>query len=224
MEDSVFDKMPELERLLETKPFSALTTREKEEVLRHMRQQEYDAYHETIVAGRNRFSRELETLTPDPAMLDRLLEKMEKKSTGRKDFLSVLQKLMTSRVPVYQPAFVIAVIAILTALFFTLNSRNHEIVRYLARTDTVYLEKQAPVLPSQLNQTVQQVEATAAADKKTPSKERFPPATENEVRKQAPPDQYLENAYQKIRFLALTQRRHTASDDSALIRFLVAAN
>jgi len=221
MEDTFFDKMPGLQKLLETKSFSELTGNEKEEVIRNMRQDEYDACHEVIRESKILFAREQKTLAPNPEILRNLLTKMGSSRSKQNQFLLMLQKLFTFRIPAYQPAFILAVFAV---LFFILDNRNHETIRYLPRTDTVYLEKQAPASRSPANQSVNLVTPPAKRIEKTTSYKHSHSTLRTDTTAQSPNDQYVKNAYQKIQLAALLKRGHTASDDSALMKFLVAAN
>lgn len=66
MEESLFEKIPQLERLLETKSFSELSDWEKEAVTQHITQEEYDSYHELILESKGQFAHEHMTVTPKP--------------------------------------------------------------------------------------------------------------------------------------------------------------
>jgi hypothetical protein len=221
MEDIFFDKIPGLQKLLETKSFSELTGKEKEEVLRNMRQDEYDACHEVIIKSKIHFANEQKEMVPHPEILRNLLKKMESRRSKQNHVLMMLQNLFTFRMPVYQPALVFAVFAV---LFFVLNNRNHETIRYLAMTDTVYIEKKTlEILPPE-NQPIHFVTAPAVYSLKTTSNKHSHSALGTDTRAHSPNDQYVKNAYQKIQLAALLKRGHPASDDSALLKFLVAAN
>jgi hypothetical protein len=221
MEESLFEKIPQLEKLLETKSFSELSSMEKEAVTKHMKQDEYDVYHEIILKSKNRFAYENKTITPDPTILNRLLEKMENKRSRRTGVFDMFHKLITFRIPVYQPAFAVTIIAV---LFFILNNRSHETIRYLARNDTIYLEKQIPALPSKMNPSLKVVTMPAASMGKTDSEKPIHTELTNEHIINTHNDHYVENAYQKIRLVTLFKHGHSALEDSALIRLLIAAN
>ena len=209
MEDLFFNKFPGLEKLLETRSFSELTGSEKEEVLSYMSQEMYDAYHEVILESKSQFSHEQKSFLPDPAIRMRLMERMESRRSPGNGPADLLQKFFTFRIPLYQPAFALAFLAM---LFFILPDRSHETVRYLARTDTIYLEKALPAVHPQQNQSVHTVNTPFAVNRKT----KQPTHSHH--------DHYVENAYQKIQLSSLFKRGRSASDDSALMKFLVAAN
>jgi hypothetical protein len=221
MEESLFEKIPQLEELLETKTFSELSGREQEAVTQYMKQEEYNAYHEIILKSKNRFAYENKTITPDPAIHERLLAKMENKRPHQPSVFDILHKLLTTRVPVYQPAFAIAAIVV---LFIILNNKSHETIRYLARNDTIYLGKHIPALPLQKQTSLKIVTVTSTNTKKTDSKKPFHAEMTDERINHTHNDQYVENAYQKIQLVSLFKRGRTALDDSALIRLLIAAN
>jgi hypothetical protein len=208
MEDTFFNKIPGLEKLLETRSFSELTGSEKEEVLRYMSQQMYDAYHEVILESKSHFSHEQKSFVPDPAIHKRLMERMESRRSPGNGVADLLQKLFTFRIPLYQPAFALAVLAV---LFFIIPDRKYETIRYLARTDTIYLEKAIPTVHRQENQSVPKVNTLSAGKRKT----KKPSHSHH--------DHYVENAYQKIQLGSLFKRGSSASDDSASMKFLVAA-
>jgi|APCry1669189204_1035204.scaffolds.fasta_scaffold04094_3 hypothetical protein len=221
MEDSFFDKMPGLQKLLETKSFSELTAKEKDEVLIAIGQDEYDACHAVITESKVHFAKEQKELVPDPAILRNLLKKMESRRSRQNPVLLMLQKLFTFRMPVYQPAFVLAFFAV---LLFVQGNRKHETIRYLAMTDTVYFEKQIPAAIPPGNQSIHPPDAPAVNTVKTTSYKHSHSAAGTDTTGHSPNDQYIKNAYQKIQLAALLKRGHPAFDDSALMKFLVVAN
>jgi len=221
MEDSLFDKIPQLQKLLEDKSFSELSGREKEAVTQYMTQDEYDAYHVTILKSKNRFAYEHKTITPNPAIHTRLLEKMGNRRSLRMSFLEMLHKLLTFRIPVYQPAFTVVVIAV---LFFIQNNKSHETIKYLARNDTIYLEKQIPALASQMTTSSKVVTMPRVIMRKTSPDKPIDTDVTNDSRMATHNYEYVENAYQKIQLITLFKHGHSAMEDSALIRLLIAAN
>jgi len=220
MEDTIFDNMPGLQKLLETKSFSELTNKEKEEVLRNLSQDEYNACHQVIIESKIQFTIEQKKLAPDPEILRRLLNKMGSRRSTQNNVLLMLRNLFTFRVPAYQPALVFAVFAV---LLFVQGNRKHEIIRYLAMTDTVYLEKQIPAAIPPGNQSIHPLTAPAVNTVKTTSYKHSHSAAGTDTTAHSPNDQYIKNAYQKIQLAAILKRGHPAFDDSALMKFLVAA-
>jgi hypothetical protein len=161
------------------------------------------------------------TITPDPEIHKRLLEKMESRRPHRSGISEIFNKLITVRIPVYQPAFAVAVLVV---LFVILNHRNHETIRYIASNDTIYLEKPSPALPIQLAPSLNAVTTSSTSIGKTDSKTQAHPEMKDKSIIHTHNNQYVENAYQKIHLVTLFKRGHSALEDSALIRLLIAAN
>ena len=221
MEESLFEKIPQLEKLLETKSFSELSGREKEAVTQHITQEEYDSYHELILESKGQFAHEQHTNVPNPEIYRSLLEKMNDSKPHGITISEMFHKLITFRIPVYQPAFVVVVLAV---VLFLLNNRSHETIRYIARIDTIYLEKPSPALPIKIAPSLKAVTTSSASIGKTDSKTQVHPEMIAKSLIHTPNDQYVENAYQKIHLATLFKRGHTALDDSALMKLLIVAN
>jgi hypothetical protein len=221
MEESLFEKIPQLERLLETKSFSELSDWEKEAVTQHITQEEYDSYHELILESKGQFAHEHMTVTPNPEIHRRLLEKMNNRKPHRISVSQMFHKLITFRIPVYQPAFVVVVLAII--LFF-MNNRSHETIRYIARNDTIYLEKPSPAPLSQINPKLKVATMPPATTVKKDSAKPSQSEMKDKGIIHTHNDQYVANAYQKIHLANLSKSGHTALDDSALMKLLIAAN
>ena len=136
-------------------------------------------------------------------------------------FLEMLHKLLTFRIPVYQPAFTVVVIAV---LFFIQNNKSHETIKYLARNDTIYLEKQIPALASQMTTSSKVVTMPRVIMRKTSPDKPIDTDVTNDSRMATHNYEYVENAYQKIQLITLFKHGHSAMEDSALIRLLIAAN
>jgi len=219
MEDSLFNQMPGLQKLLETRSFPELTGSEQEEVLKVMNQDAYDAYHEVIMQSKIQFGLEQKTLAPDPSTGIKLLSKMEGRKS-RRTVLWMLQELFTIRIPAYQPAFVLAVLVV---LFFVLKNTNHETIRYSARTDTVYLDKKTPTDMQTANQPPSEKAHPAGTGIKASNKSAHS-ATKNEHAVHFQNDQYVMNVYKKIQLTSRSKCGQSAADDSALMKFLVVAN
>ena len=219
MEEHIFDKVPELEILLESRSFSDLTESEKERVLEYLTQEEYDTYRNVILESRKQFVHEMGVNKPGPELRTGLLNLMSRKKRRGIALKEILNKVITYRIPVYQPAFTIAILVI---LFFTLNNKGGETVRYIAQRDTVYLESPAHAMPqptpSLTTEGRMMVKAHKVVSKMQPSSGK---ADINII--QSPSNQYIENAYQKIRLLTSYKAGHTALEDSALMKLLVAA-
>jgi hypothetical protein len=221
MEENIFEKIPELDKLLENKSFSELSGSEKKEVLRYMNPEEYEASREFILESKKQFLHERNTLTPDPSIRTRLLERMESNSRTKTGFTEMLRSLLTFRIPVYQPAFTIA---ILVVLLFILTGRNHETVRYLARTDTVYVEKPTVAVTTAQNEPFHEKKVAVSPVKKKTTEKKLESLISSGKKANLIHKLYAENAYQKIQLTTSFKGGRSASDDSALMKLLVAAN
>jgi hypothetical protein len=222
MEENLFEKIPGLEKLLETKEFEDLTSREKEEILSFMSRKDYQNYRKTILKSRALFSAEQKNIKADPSIREKLLEKItQKKSLGHHAVFSVFQRILTFRIPAYQPGFAVVILAV---LFILLHNEKTESIRYLTKTDTIYLEKEI----AQTENTQKNPDSTLKNSKRNDAKETGRPEVRTvsgeEGRAEQTKSQYVQNAYQKIRMVNRIKNGSNASDDSALLKFLVTSN
>jgi len=222
MEEHLFEKIPDLDRLLETRSFDDLTSREKEEILRYMKREDYDSYRETIIRSKMLFAAEEKILRADPAIRAKLLTRMKQRERVTEHGLSsFLRAMLTYRIPAYPPAFAIAVLAI---FFFLLYNEKPGTIQYLTKTDTIYMEKKTT--RNESTGTMQGTTMKAGKSNGQPGQTtiREKPATARPGRHIPSRDQFVTNAYQKIEFAKMSKRGSNASDDSALMKFLVTAN
>ncbi len=221
MEENSSNPEQNLELLLLTRSFAELSDEEKGFVLSQMTSDEYETCREAVAGSRQVFANEFSSNRPDPLILDRLLKAFPPDQKSRSYLSVIIRSIFTFRIPLYQPA--LAVAALLTGLFF-LPGRNYETVRYIARTDTVYLERSVTVpnagsTKSYQDKTTRPVIALKVSNsgkgrKKNPGSMQATPSH----------DQYVRGSYEKIRLLALNKGGSSARDDSSLMRLLVAAN
>lgn len=210
-----------LERLLLTRSFNDLSEDEKGFILSQMTADEYDACREVVTGSRKTFADEFAVNRPDPVILGRLQQAMHRKETNRYRFYEIIRSIFTFRIPLYQPALAF------TALLFILlilRGKDFETVRYIARTDTVYLEKQSPAPVADPKYSVKEKEAGAIPEKtfRQDRKEREKGTVQSQ--RQPSRDQYVRSSYEKIHLLAQSRKGSSARDDSSLMRLLVTAN
>ncbi len=222
MEDQFFEKIPGLEKLLESRNFEDLTSLEKEEILHYMSPEDYQKYRQTIQKSKALFISEQKKIKANPAIRKRLLERWEQQETSsKKGMFSALWRILAFRIPAYQPGFAVAVLAI---LFFLLHNEKPDTIRYLTKIDTIYAEKKI----AQSEDTDKIQDSTSKPDKKNDIKEgtglKEKPGPKTDRRSVPSQNQYVQNAYQKIRIVNLKQAGRSATDDSALMKFLVTAN
>ena len=86
------------------------------------------------------------------------------------------------------------------------------------------LEKQIPALPSQMSPSLKVVTMSPAKMGKTVSEKPLHTELTNKSIIYTHNDQYVQNAYQKIQLVTLLKHGHSALEDSALFRLLIAAN
>lgn len=222
MDEYLFDKIPGLENLLENRSFEELTNSEKEIILHHMKREEYDDYHMTIVRSKALFVSEQDDIRADPATRKLLLTRVGNQKTSQKKSISYLLKsFFNFRIPAYQPGVAITVLAI---LFILLHNEKAETIRYLTKTDTIYLNKEIArnEEADNLKDTVRKNNSPKDKAAQTPQKEK----SENAAFSYSDPpaDQYIQNAYQKISMVNLRKAGRNATEDTALMKFLVSAN
>jgi hypothetical protein len=222
MEEQLFEKFPGLENLLESSSFDALTSREKEEVLRYMTPEDYDKYRQTLLQSKALFAAEQKTVKAEPAIKERLLERMKQKRTSSKvNILSSLIGLVTFRIPVYQPGFAVIVLAV---LFILLHNEKPETIRYLTRIDTVYMEKESARNDSAEKRQDSVQKRNSVNEKKDESRITRKTEVKTSRPSEPPQNQYVQNAYQKMRMVNRIKSGTSAKDDSALMKFLVTSN
>ncbi len=221
MAENLFEHMPELERLMETRSFGELTLVEREQVLRNVSEEEYESCRAVILAGKLEFGQEKKALVPDPAIRERLLRSMGGSEASQMRVMDHFMRFLGFRIPVYQPVMAAACLAI---LFIFLYNRKPETVRYLVSTDTVYMEKPVAAKHSPVPSGLMAEHHVTFAPGKTGRLKPTPVPSQARKRAFIPQDQFVENAYQKIELAGQLKAGHTASDDSVLMRFLVAAN
>jgi len=222
MEENLFDKIPGLEKLLESRSFEELTSNEKNKVLGFMTGEEYENYRATLLKSKTLLAAEQKRLTADPAVRKKLLMRMEQKeSFVKEDHQSVLKNLFTFRIPAYQAGFAIAVLVL---LFFFLRNEKPEAIRYLTKIDTIYLKQEIAQTEAPAPKADQTIKNKSVKENKTGGvirKEHESKTVNHPVIRQ---DLYIKNAYEKIRMVNLLKSGSRASDDSSLMKLLVTAN
>jgi hypothetical protein len=220
MDETLFDKMPELMSLLESRPFAGLSAAEQEKVLRHMSREEYEEMHGIIGQSRQRFATESRAFRPDPEIREQLLAALERRYTPRQSKGLRLREIVTFRVPVYQP---VLAATLLFFLFFFLLHTPRETIRTIAVTDTVYVKQPVPAVQPAQNLPGK----SAIANHESLKPQRVQPVQPRSARRTVATvshDLYVENAYQKIRLFAPVSSGRSARSDSALVKLLVTVN
>ena len=222
MEENLFNKIPGLENILESRSFEELTASEKNKVLGFMTGEEYENLRETMLKSKAMFAAEQKSLTADPAIRKKLLARMEQKGSAVEGArIPVLQSLFAFRIPAYQAVFAIAALVL---LFFFLRNEKPEAIRYLTKTDTIYLKQEIAQTEVPSQKTGQTMKTKSVKENKTGGVIRKEHESKTKNQPVIPQNQYVENAYQKIKMVNLLKAGSRASDDSVLMRFLVTAN
>ena len=145
----------------------------------------------------------------------------QNEASGRYGTPPVLQRMFSFRVPAYQPALAIILLII---LFLVRPVERYETIRYAGRTDTVFLEKK--IVQSQEAQIRQMSPVKTVKKKTAPVIESLGNKTGKHGNDGKEPlqNQYVQNAYQKIRMVDLVKAGRNANEDSVLMKFLVASN
>jgi|GEM_PF-1947238 len=222
MEENLFDKIPGLEKLLESRSFEELTSNEKNKVLGFMTGEEYEHYRATVLKSKDLFAAEQKGLKADPVIRKELFKRMEmQRSTNDGTSITFLQSLFTFRIPAYKAGVAIAALVL---LFFFLRNEKPEAIRYLTKIDTIYLKQEIAQTEAPAPKADQIVKTKNVKENKTGDvirKEHESKTVNHPVIRQ---DQYIENAYEKIRMVNLLKSGSRASDDSSLMKLLVTAN
>jgi hypothetical protein len=223
MEENLFQHFPELEKLLETKEFTALSEQEKMQVLQMMTADEYRDYHLLIMKSKRTFSVEEKFLLPNPSIREDLLARInpERQKSRKQKNAGVFSRLYSFRIPAYQPAFAVAVLVV---LFFLFRNERPETIRYLTKIDTIYLEKEV-TQNKNLSEPMENIQPEHRAHGiKHASNHQQKTISHRNVTLKPGQNQYIQNAYQKIRLTESNRTGSNAKDDSALMKLLVTAN
>ncbi|MEM9932837.1 MAG: hypothetical protein AAF824_04460 [Bacteroidota bacterium] len=99
----------DLEHLLKTTPFDQLSAEVKREVLAEVSEEEYGLMRQTLLQSTSCFSRSAQQLTPDPAILSSLRERVVIK---RSSLWQKVRYVFTYPIPAYQAAAAIVLLGI----------------------------------------------------------------------------------------------------------------
>lgn len=222
MEDHFFEKIPGLEKLLESRDFEDLTRVEQELILGYMSREDYTHYRETIRKSRQLFASDEQTIKADPATRLKLLDKIKKQEAAPgQGVMASLIRALTFRIPAYQPGFAVAILAL---LFIFLHNNKVETTRYLTRIDTVYLEKEITQNMPVAEMKDSSMKIAGADNGRKVIKTNGVPLQKTADREKPSQNQLVQNAYQKMRMVTKVQNGRSAADDSALMKFLVTVN
>jgi hypothetical protein len=142
MEENIFDAMPGFDRLLEQKPFEALSIREREQVLQFISAEDYNRFRECVLIAQSGKPRRESLIAPDPSVKSRLLQTfVSDDKPPAKSTAPSFPGFLNYRIPVYQAGIAASV---LLFLVFYLLLQNYRMPVRMAVADTVYVDR--PVL------------------------------------------------------------------------------
>jgi hypothetical protein len=224
MNEKIFEKLPDFDKLLEKKSFKELSDSEKIIILEYLTEEEYENYREIILESREMFRSELTTLKPEPEMKGILLAQFKTKKPPQKSrALSLLTAMLNYRLPVYKLGFAVSIVFIFI-LFF--RPGVFKDTNYITKIDTLFIEKEIKVsVPdTQANQIITastREHNTEKPDYVNSIEEKSDYETEQNKENIAFNIDILNNSLNNIEAARRMRSGRSINDDSLVLKYLV---
>jgi hypothetical protein len=142
MDESIFDKVPGLDELIQYKDFDELSDSEKALVMQFMSIEEYDDLRIPIRKASALFADEMSSVSPDPEIRRQILDRFSQdlKITEKRDWKGVFYY----KIPLYQAGLAAMMLICLALYLGSAWSKKGEKMQYVTKLDTVFVEKLVP--------------------------------------------------------------------------------